>query len=811
MKRYFHILGALVLFAASSFAQQAANLTPPLAELGWKNVTWQNVNPGAGGNIQSIALDPNTPGRLFFCSDMEGHYRSDDYGQTWAYIGADLSYSYVNCVEVEPGNAQRVYTGTRGSLEISDNAGLNWKRAEGIHDSIGQIVVNPADAKQVFALPGERQRWSGSEDKARGPQGKRDFYLSNDRGQTWQIVPYAPGEGRRDILSFNFDQSDAKTSYIGAVTGIFRSRDAGKTWNALPAPEASGDCLGATLSPDGKILYASFRVPSDGRAAICTTGTGEISVAGHSELFAAPVADPAATMQWTNLSQNAPGFALHPGGATMFWRPRLDPRSSATNHRLLIGTYRPQHGLWEVNVAWNGENASAKWKRILWYDLGEVLKDMDKAPFDMGWEHWGIMGEDYHFAPLSWKQPLLFATGGQTLFATNLAEPDYATKWQPRYTWQVGQTGPYRTYRTRGANCTYAFTGDMHENYMIQANADNGVLESWDSGYSWTEQAKPGSFLTSRCNDAIILKNLNPPLVIAHAAIGWGAGVQTETSAIWAKRLVHHSPQDEWVQIAGGTERLAGLWRDEYTNIAFDPHNPKRIAIGLRFNGVFLIDDVAALYEAAKAGKPLPLVSSATKLALPPKPMGASPVGNSLIFDPNAPNVLWISSPDGLWKGTQNGGEWQWQKILADPYPEFAAWDYKGQTLLAVSRTEGQSDQIVVSRDGGKNWKKLLGFDDVKPLRQRVWYRPQLAMRALGLVGDGDNLYFNYGTTLDAGTRPYGFFRATLNGDALVKVEDFTADMPFPYPLKNRVIENGGQRFLISGTRGNGLWRRAAP
>ena len=775
--------------------------------------TWQNLNPGAGGNIQSVALDPNTPGRLFFCSDMEGHYRSDDFGQTWAYTGADLSYSYVNCVGFEPGNAGRVYTGTRGSLEISDNAGVNWRRVPDVRDSIGQIAVNPKNPQQIFALPGERQRWEAhaASEGMRGPLGARDFYLSTDRGQNWQTVKYAPDEGRRDILSFDFDPTNPQTSYIGAVTGIYRSRDNGNHWAKLPVPAPSGDCLGATISPDGKTLYASFRVASDGQPAIRTVGGGQISVAGHSELFAAD----AEKLEWTNLSQGAPGFALHPNGATMFWRPRVDPRSTGDQQRVLIGTYRPQHGLWQVDVNWQNDKPQAKWKRILWYELSEVLQDMKRAPFDMGWEHWGIMGEDYHFAPPSWGQPLLFATGGQTLFSTDLAQPNYATQWQPRYTWKVGQSGPYNTYRTRGANCTYAFTGDMLRNYAIQANADNGVLESWDNGYSWTEQAKPGNFLTSRCNDAIILKNLNPPLVIAHAAMGWGADVHTETSAIWAKRLVQFGPQDKWVQIAGGPERLAALTRDEFTQIVPDPHDAKRVAIGLRFGGVYFIDDVEALYQAAASGKPLPKVSSPTRLALPPKPTGVLTTGQSLAFDPNARGVLWVAGPDGFWKGTRNGDDWNWQQVLADKDLAFAVWNNNGKTLIAVSRVDEssaqKSEQILWSRDGAQSWQKLLDFADVKPLRQRVWYRSELTMRALALVGDGEHLYFNYGTTFDAGTRPYGIFRATLNEDGLAKVEDFTADIPFPYPLKNRIIENEGRRFLVMGTRGNGVWRRELP
>lgn len=54
---------------------------------------WQNMNPGAGGRVIAITLDPNIDGRVFYLSDMEGVYRSENNGESWHYIGNDQRYS----------------------------------------------------------------------------------------------------------------------------------------------------------------------------------------------------------------------------------------------------------------------------------------------------------------------------------------------------------------------------------------------------------------------------------------------------------------------------------------------------------------------------------------------------------------------------------------------------------------------------------------------------------------------------------------------------------------------------------------------
>ena len=779
----------------------------------WNKAIWRNMNPGAGGNIQGIDVDPNTPNRMWLLSDMEGLYRSDDAGANWKFQGGNLSYAYTNAVTAEPGNARRVYLGTVGGLEISDDEGDSWKRVEGIRDSIGQIAVDPKNPNRVWALPGRRHRWEDDVQGARSSLGARDFYSSSDRGVTWQTAAYAPGEGRRDILSWSFDATNANHIVMGALTGVYESKDGGKSWQLLPAPASGGDCLGAAISPDGTRIYATYRVGANGGQGIVTTREGDIGGAGQSHLFVTA----ADKVSWTNVTAGASGFDLKPTDAALFWRPEPDPKGAGRAQQLLIGAARPQRGVWTVDVTRNGDKFSANWKRALFYDADKVAPNFNTVAFDTGWEHWGINGEDYGYAPPSWNSKLIYATGGQTFYVADSAAPDWDASWDPRYTRQVSaqRVGEQkvRFYRTRGTQSTYMFDAEAYKNYAVASVADNGLMESYDGGYSWTGDLKPAGHLDSRSNAVVVLRGLNPPLVVAHTATGWGADNWKETNELWAKKLVSYGLDDKWVRIAGGENHLAGWGGDEVGTLAVDPRNPRRLAVSRRFGGINIIENVEALYDAAAANKPLPKMSSPTRLALPPKPAGSAVLGTSMVFDPDDSGVLWVAGPNAFWKGTrQNGDEnnWQWQKVLDGDSLDFAVWKNGAQKLIAVRRPAGSgNDTIDLSRDDGKTWTPIISYDKVKALRTNNWLRPDLPLRVGAMVAQGDHLYFSYAPDVKSSGRATGFYRATIGENGLRKVEDFTADLPFALPVRVRIVDSGNGPQMLFCSRGNGLWGRS--
>ena len=116
---------------------------------------WENRNPGAGGRFQDVVLDPHTPGRAHDLSDMEGLSRTDDHGQSWQYLGRDIAYPNTLTVAIEPGNPDRVYLGSVGGIEVSDDAGQTWERIEDTDDPITQI----AGDQTLFRVDTTEENW----------------------------------------------------------------------------------------------------------------------------------------------------------------------------------------------------------------------------------------------------------------------------------------------------------------------------------------------------------------------------------------------------------------------------------------------------------------------------------------------------------------------------------------------------------------------------------------------------------------------------------------------------------------------------
>lgn len=763
---------------------------------------WENLNPGAGGQIQNITFDPNRPGRVFFASDMEGAYRSDDYGENWRYIGHDFSGSNTLVVTVEPGNSERVYAGTNVSLEISDDEGMHWRAAYGISgDPIREIVVNPLNVREVFALVGMRESYNGiptpgaapasgtrrSEQtrtrvpeasraqKARGERLTPGFYFrSRDRGATWQRIVFDPSEASPQNYSLSLSNADPRVVVIGARRGLFLSHDGGDSWRPIAPPAGAGPCWGADLSPDGRVLYACFAKEDQ-----------------LTHLWAARTD----TFAWIGLSDAARGFAAEEGRAN-YWRPKVDHRSTSTAHRLLTGSTRQRSGLWEVTIDWSSGRSAPdyRWRRILYYNFDS--KSRTSPSFDVGWEHYTPRSLYYGYAPQTWPGRQIWSTGDQTLFAVDAEKPDFDKRWENKYSRFVREADGTRFYTNRGLACTFIFDGDAHGNYNVQANADNAVLESYDNGHSWAIGVQQ-----PRSNAVCIVKNVEPAIVLAHTSPGYGAGATQGT--LWAKRLVHRSPRDAWRRIAGGAEQAAGLPDTLYRQIEADPHRPGRVYVGTSNQGLYSIEDVRALLAATENGTALPAVRR-----IEGGPIGVAERGENLFVDPRTPDILWVAGNDAPWKAERKtDGTWSWAR-LRDRGDNLAVWLHDNRLLLATQVNDPTlGPGVELSRDEGRTWHRLGGFSEVKDLRKPAWYRNGLPLSSYGLTGFGPHVFVSYGVL--STKRPYGIFRGTLSPEGGCKWEDFTGDCIFPFPVKAKVIVNSANKpSLYLATWGTGWWRR---
>jgi photosystem II stability/assembly factor-like uncharacterized protein len=192
--------------------------------------TWRSRGL-SGGDVFSLAIDPHTPGTLFAALAFQGLARSRDQGRTWTALpvpqGAILE------VEVDPEMPSVVYAATTGSgpLLKSTDGGDTWAPfgtlPPGLLNVLYELEIDRANPN-VF--------YGGGDD---------GFYKSTDRGATWVQSP----SFRDDFLPMQIEiaPSSPATLYSVAVEEVigspsftrnrlFRSTDAGQTWELLNPP-----------------------------------------------------------------------------------------------------------------------------------------------------------------------------------------------------------------------------------------------------------------------------------------------------------------------------------------------------------------------------------------------------------------------------------------------------------------------------------------------------------------------------------------------------------------------------------------------
>jgi photosystem II stability/assembly factor-like uncharacterized protein len=147
---------------------------------------WQPIGPD-GGNVRSLAIDPKNPDRIFIGTSTGNLYLSVDRGASWSRFA-------------KPGNSSEMV--------------------------LDHIVINPSDSRNIFAAA-----WN-----AQLPNSDGDLYRSYDAGKTWEIVADLHGKSLRAL---GIAASDPKILVVGALDGIYRSRNGGRDFERIsPANHA---------------------------------------------------------------------------------------------------------------------------------------------------------------------------------------------------------------------------------------------------------------------------------------------------------------------------------------------------------------------------------------------------------------------------------------------------------------------------------------------------------------------------------------------------------------------------------------------
>ena len=303
---------ALLLVASTAFAQQpqpqpkpdvaegqqtpaskttpaAAPAPPARAELDTHPLRWRSIGPAnMGGRIADFAVVEKEPYTIYVGVGTGGVLKTTNNGTTWTGVFDKEPVASVGAVAVSQNNPKVVWVGTgegnsRNSSSWGDgvykstDAGETWTNM-GLPEShdIPKIALDPKNDDVAYAAV-LGHLW--------GTNKERGVYKTSDGGKSWQQV-FAVDEntGAIDVV---VDPGTPSTVYAamwarrrypwgftngGSSGGIFKSIDAGKTWqkltNGLPADTGR---IGLDIyRKNPKILYAV--VESDIGGAISLEG-----------------------------------------------------------------------------------------------------------------------------------------------------------------------------------------------------------------------------------------------------------------------------------------------------------------------------------------------------------------------------------------------------------------------------------------------------------------------------------------------------------------------------------------------------------
>ncbi|MHA6481353.1 CBM96 family carbohydrate-binding protein [Paenibacillus sp. strain BS8-2] len=745
---------------------------------------WESLNPGGGGQVQYVYPDPNTPGRVFFLSDMEGLYRSDNYGASWTNVNHTLKHNMVFVITAVPGQPDKYFLGGMNGLFVSNDGGISWAKvmSPNLPDplAVAAITIDPNQPDHIYighSWYNKDGQLASFNDPDQVKDGPRYVYYSKDGGTTWSKTKYESTDGYKQLYQIATDPANSDIVYLAADAGVYRSTNGGTSFSQITAPAGtSGQSRGLVLSPDGQFIYAVYVDQSDPKL---------------NRLYSAATSTTATAYAWTDRST---GLATGNSNGDDYWMPVMDPRSTNSEHHILLGQLYGTTGLYEGSFAVNaGAITSHAWSLV--FDQS----GRNGFSYDMGWNTKisTPLVRHYQYTPTSWPTRRLWISNRQTVFEGDPSQP--LTSWTYKTTALYNTTNGVDTYQSTGIESTFNNDFVMYNDYMIQAQADNGVVESWNAGVSWAQVPPVSPKLVSN-GDSLEITNTTPPLVILGGGSGYGGNV-TE-SYIHIKKLQTLTPNDTWSYAAGGSTNKAGISGTARTySIAAAPTNPSKVYLG-RSNGVFMTGNIMGIANGTGS------FWSIGGTALTNKNV------RRLEVDPADENILYVLSSAGTYKGVNQSGTWTWNSIhptagSGGTHTDMAVWSDGTTTYIALS----SGTALYLSSDGGASWETILMNSDIPALTARSWWdSDNMLLQMNGLAGSGNRIFIH--AAVYSFKKGYASLQGVIGTDGSVTWSDITGQysdgeyLYMPSAKRAKVIHANNSDYLFVSTQGSGLWRK---
>jgi photosystem II stability/assembly factor-like uncharacterized protein len=239
-----------------------------LSDISLDAFKFRSIGPAlTSGRIADFAVNPLNHSEFYVAAAAGGVWKTSNAGVTFKPVFDNEGSYSIGCVEMDPGNHNVVWVGTgennnQRSVSYGDgvyksvDGGNSWENVGLINsEHIGMITIDPRNTDVVY-VAAYGPLWSSG--------GDRGLYKTIDGGGNWEkILEISENTGVNEI---HMDPRDPDVLYAtahqrrrrqwtyvggGPESGIYKSTDAGKTWDKINEGLPDGDIgrIGMVISP----------------------------------------------------------------------------------------------------------------------------------------------------------------------------------------------------------------------------------------------------------------------------------------------------------------------------------------------------------------------------------------------------------------------------------------------------------------------------------------------------------------------------------------------------------------------------------
>jgi photosystem II stability/assembly factor-like uncharacterized protein len=585
---------------------------------------------------------------------------------------------------------------TGGGVWKTQDGGQSWNNiSDGYFGgSIGAVAVSDSDPNVLYVGTGEKT--------VRGnvSPGFGGMFKSYDAGKTWENIGL-PNAGQ--IGQIRIHPKDPDIVFVAVMgslfadskeRGVYKSEDGGKSWRKVLYANAKAGAVDITFEPgNARVLYASTwnirRTPfslssgGDGSGLWKSTDMGET---------------------WKNISKNK-GL---PEGVIGIIGVSVSP----VNPNIVYALIESEKG-----GLFRSENAGATWK---------------------------LVSEDRNLRQRAWYYTKVFAD-------TQLEDRVYIMNVQ---FWQSNDGGKnFKSYDTPHGDHHDLWIAPEDNNRLVVGD-DGGAQVSYDAGKNWStylNQPTAQYYRVTTDNSfpyrIYVAQQDNSTQRILHRTAGnsisprdWESSAGGESAHLAIDPLnndiVYGGSYDGFLTRKNhktGEQRLINVWPDNPMGhgaedmkyrfqwnfpIFFSPHNPKKLYT--TSNQVHVTYNEGQSWEIISPdltrGEPEKLVSSGGPITQDNTAVEYYATIFAATESPYEKDLIWAASDDGLVHMTKDGGK-NWENVTPAIAPKYLMYNsvepdpfVKGGVYLAGTLYKGGDFKpyMFKSKDYGKTWTKIV-------------------------------------------------------------------------------------------------------